>query len=89
MIKKIHKLLNENNIQQREIAEKMGVHRTLIQKYLAGDKKITTNMLHRIFQSLIEIAKQRKLQAIQLQIDLEELKELMVDMSQSSSIRHV
>lgn len=86
MIKKIHKLLNENYIQHREIAEKMGVHRTLIQKYLSGDKKMTANMLYRICQALIEIAHEREVSSKKLKISVQEI---MMDMGNSDSVSHM
>lgn len=86
MLKKIHKLLNENNILQREIAEKMGVHRTLIQKYLTGDKKITNNVLYRICQALIDIADERELLSKNLKISA---RKMLMDMSNGNSIGDV
>lgn len=76
-------ILKKYNIQQKEIAEKMGVTQGYVNRYFTGEYKITKKAAYRICKALIAIAEERVIEGTELSISA---KKLLVDMSKSDGI---
>lgn len=86
MIKIISKLLSTNNITQRDISAKIGCCHSNIHQYLVKGKKLTPKATIKILHGMKEIAKEREISYIKLQM---ELNKLLMDMSKSNGISDV
>lgn len=71
-------ILKKYNIQQKEIAEKMGVTQGYVNRYFTGEYKITKKAAYRICKALIAIAEERVVEGAELSMLA---KKLLVDMS--------
>lgn len=89
MRKEFTDILKNYGITQRKLAENMGIVPELVRKYLSGEKNITPNAAKKIYNALLEIAKQQEISAIKLQMQLNKLQKLLVNMSNGNSIRDV
>lgn len=89
MKKIFNQLMHKYEIRNREVAAHMCVDQQIVQKYLGGIKKFTPYAAKKIYQALVEVAKERSIRAIEMRDELETLsqsQELLMDMSKRDSI---
>jgi transcriptional regulator with XRE-family HTH domain len=86
MHQKIHKLIKISNIKQRHIAEKMGIATAHLQMYLLGHRRITLSMMQKMTQAICDLCDENIGKSMVLK---NELQKLLMDMSDSDSIRDV
>lgn len=76
-------ILKKYNVQQKDIAEKMGVTQGYINRYFTGENKITKKAAYRICKALIAIGDERVVEGAELSISA---KKLFMYMSNGDSI---
>lgn len=79
-------ILKKYNIQQKDIADKMGVTQGYVNRYFTGENRITKKAAYRICKALIAIADQRVVEGAELSISA---KKLLVDVSEGDGICHM
>lgn len=80
---KLCQILKKYNVQQKDIAEKMGVTQGYINRYFTGKNKITRKFAYRFCDALIGIANERVVEGAELSISA---KKLFMYMSNGNSI---
>ena len=86
MHRKINKLIKDNNIKQQQIAKKMEVKIPTVQMYLLGRRRITLSIMTKLTESICSSADEN---IAKLTVLKNELQKMLMDMSNSDSIRDV